>query len=106
MEVGVAAAAVIYLIAVTLWHAWHGRALSKLGAPGGAAMESQGEPLDSAASNLDTAADELEQFREKTERRFEEIEQAVTELNERVPDGIETGNQSHGNAIDREGTSI
>jgi hypothetical protein len=77
VEVGLVALAAVYIVGVTGWMAWHGRAFRRLELPGGAAIERDAEELDAAVSAFGT-------FQDTMVGRLDALEEAVEHLTERL----------------------
>ena len=90
-EIALVVLAVVYLLGVAGWMAWHGQAFRRIELPGGAALERD-------ASELDAAADGLRGLRDALTERDDELEAAIEHLNDRV-DGLEAGSTRAGSRV-------
>ena len=80
LEIGLATLAVLYVVALILWLAWHGKGFFKL--PGGIEAPG-GEEIESAANDLDAMRVDLDEFRSEAESSLIDLDARLQAIEDR-----------------------
>jgi hypothetical protein len=80
MEVGLAALAVLYVVGIALWLAWHGKGFFELSVAGAGIKAPGAEDVEEAAGDIEEGGEAFREWRENAEANFEELDQRLQQI--------------------------
>jgi hypothetical protein len=80
MEVGLATLAVLYVVGVALWLAWHGKGFFELSVAGAGIKAPGAEDVEEAAGDIEEGSEAFREWREQAEANFEELDRRLQEV--------------------------
>jgi hypothetical protein len=80
MEIGLATLAVLYVVGVALWLAWHGKGFFELSVAGAGIKAAGAEDVEEAAGEIEESDEAFQEWREQAEETFEEMDQRLQQI--------------------------
>jgi hypothetical protein len=80
MEIGLATLAVLYVVGVALWLAWHGKGFFELSVAGAGIKAPGAEDVEEAAGDIEEGGEAFREWREQAEATFEEVDQRLQQI--------------------------
>ncbi len=80
LEIGLATLAVLYVVGVALWLAWHGKGFFELSVAGAGIKATGAEDVEEAAGDIEEGSEAFREWREQAEATFEEMDQRLQQI--------------------------